>query len=266
MLALAQRLDEGAPRSRPLFKTGADTWAPGAFAAWAESESGVAAPRPDGAGICLLLHDPQGRYDYLAEWTAKDGRMGALTGKGDAILAKSVQYAGSDRVVFLRRKTGRERSLWLLERGEKGWTETPVAFGPFGNTVAVHPEGHTAALTMHRDTGPEVVLVSVPEGDLLRSLGPGEVWMESWHPSGAYLVVCTNDRQPAQSRLWATEAVAPWRRLPLVEPHAGHCTAAAVSRDGNWTVFANDVGHRTELAFVELDTYLFQLKTAQHQP
>ena len=266
LVGLAQQVDEGAPRRKALFEMDARAWAPAAFEMGTRYGGGAVLPRPDGRGACLLLHTPDGQSNCLAEWEVGQRSPNLITSGDAPIVSGSVQYLDQgERIAFLRQKTGRERALWLLERQAGAWRSVPVAFGPFGGCPAFQPGGAVAALSLRQNTGVESVLVAVPEGKRLRELGPGEVAMESWHPSGGYLVLYTNAPHPVQSRLWAVETAAPWRRVPLVEPHAGQCTAAAVSRDGRWAVFANDVGHRTELVFVELDPFLFNLKTAQRR-
>lgn len=244
-----------APRPEAVFACAPLAWMLPPTGPAAPPWAGQAAISPNGHTLCLLLRDPAAGTLFLAERDVRHGASDSLDRPlaqgGDPILPGSVQYSPDGSLIaFMRERDPGERSLWVVPAAQQATAAIPVALGRLGTEAAFSPRGDLIAVTLETDDGPRIALADTREGTVAAQLGPGRVTQESWHPSGRFLVITTDDNETGGPQLVAVGTETPHTRQTLTRFEEGVLHGAAISRDGQWAAAALASG---EIAFVSLN-------------
>lgn len=232
------------------FRVPLSRWTSRRHVPWAATTMGYAVPKPNGRTICLVLNDPVDGTNYLVE---RDVRAPEpmntgtrLTSGGRRIVPWSVRYSPSGSQLAYLRETDRETcELWVFAFHRDKMNGSPIALGVVGDEPAFSPDESLLAIRVQREREqPELRLISAANGTVVAHLGSGVLGPTPWHPSGKYLVATDS------GRVWAVEADAPHRRVPITPEDRTVTKGAAVSKNGEWVAALQDNAEAPTILFV----------------
>jgi serine/threonine protein kinase len=236
---LAQGWEEAQPRRNALCRLPLTVWDPAASSPWIGIEAGRAIICPGGDRLCLVLYDPEEKYNYLTEYTpgkdSSDTLPPPLTPPGDPILPASVRYTpAGGALLFQRRKTNGEIDVCAVSTGVEAGACRRLATGNYEEAMACSPDGRLILLTERdeADTA-RLRLIRVDTGETAGEAGPGCAGCESWHTAGRRIAITAADENGVD-QIWLMESRAPWRREAVTALADGALSAPALSRDGRY--------------------------------
>lgn len=239
MAVVAQRWDEGIARPTEWVRFPRSAWnSTGILSSGTPSDTSVVV-NPEGLRMALALKEPDGSGLYIEERVIGEDQADTpgirLVSSGTPLLPQSISYAPGGRSLAFLTASGQ---LWVASSGGEK-TGHRLAEGPFDGPLAWSPDGRRVAVSGRGGNGTEIQLIRLPDGQAEGSLGPGRVQAASWHPSGHYLVVMSDDPGSGGQQLFAVNDSAPYKRKRIARIEGGAASPAAVSPDGDWAAVAS---------------------------